>query len=76
MNGDSFQRLGEDTLRLALLVSAELESELSAAQSDTKRARELSAILKDMTALARELNGREAREITVRFVGDAEEGSK
>lgn len=72
MSGGDFERLGEDTLRLALLVSASLGRELAAEDGDTKRARELSAILKDMTGLARELCGQEARELTVRFIGEAE----
>ena len=75
MNAE-FERLGADTLRLALLASAELGRELGAEGGDTKRARELSAILKDMTGLARELCGQEAREITVRFVGETEEDSE
>ena len=75
MTGE-FDRLGAETLQLALMASSELGRELSAEGGDTKRARELSAILKDMTGLARELCGQEAREITVRFVGETGEDSE
>lgn len=76
MRGEEFRRLGEDTLRLALLVSQALSRELGAEDGDTKRARELSAILKDMTGLARELCGEETRELVVRFVGETEEAGE
>ncbi len=75
MTGE-FDRLGAETLQLALMASSELRRELSAEGGDTKRARELSAILKDMTGLARELCGQQAREITVRFLGETEEDSE
>ena len=44
-----------------------LETLLAQAEPDSKRLRELSAVLKDMTALARELRADEARDVTVRF---------
>ena len=68
------RKLGGDTLRLALLASAELERELAAgAEGDTRRAKELSGILKDMAMLGRELRFEEPRAVTVRFVGETEE---
>ena len=71
-----FQKLGTDTLRLALLASAELGRELGAGgEGDTKRAKELSGILKDMAQLARELRYQDARPVTVRFVDETEEAS-
>ena len=71
------RKLGCDTLRLALLASAELEKELAAgAEGDTRRAKELSGILKDMALLGRELRFEEPRPLTVRFVGDTEDLSE
>ena len=70
------RKLGGDTLRIALLASAELEKELAAGEDgDTRRAKELAGILKDMTLLGRELRVEEPRALTVRFVGEAEEMS-
>ncbi len=71
------RKLGSDTLRLALLASVELERELAAGEEgDTRRAKELSGILKDMALLGRELRFEETRPLTVKFVGEAEEMSK
>ena len=71
------RKLGSDTLRLALLASAELERELAAGEEgDTRRAKELSGILKDMALLGRELRCEETRPLTVKFVGEAEEWSE
>ena len=68
------RKLGGDTLRIALLASAELEKELGAGDGgDMRRAKELSGILKDMALLGRELRFEEPRSLTVRFVGEAEE---
>ena len=76
MSARELKKLGSDTLRLALLASEELGRELGAGpEGDTKRAKDLSGILKDMTLLARELRGEEARPVTVRFVDETEEGS-
>ena len=70
------RKLGSDTLRLALLASGELEKELAAGEEgDTRRAKELSGILKDMALLGRELRFEEPRPLTVRFVGEAEDWS-
>ena len=59
---------------------AALEETLAAApgeKRDTKSARDLSAILKDMTALERELNtAGERRGVTVRFEGGTEEAAE
>ena len=74
MGMKELRKLGSDTLRLALLASAELEKELAAGgEGDTKRAKELSGILKDMALLGRELRFEEPRSLTMRFVGEAEE---
>ncbi len=71
------RKLGSDTLRLALLASAELERELTAGEDgDTRRAKELSGNLKDMALLGRELRFEEPQALTVKFVGEAEEMSE
>ena len=76
MSVRELKKLGSDTLRLALLASAELGRELAAGtEGDTKRAKDLSGILKDMALLARELRFEDARPVTVRFADDTEEGS-
>ena len=68
------RKLGCSSLRLALLASEELEKELAAGEEgDTRRAKELSGILKDMALLGRELRFEEPRPLTVRFVGDTED---
>ena len=68
------QTLADSTERIAALAATALEEELSPGEGkrDTKQARDLSAILKDMTALHRELSAEEKRrEVSVRFDGDA-----
>ena len=76
MSARELKKLGSDTLRLALMASAELGRELGAGEEgDTKRAKDLSGILKDMALLARELRFEDARPVTVRFADDTEEGS-
>ncbi len=69
-----YTRLGEDALRLAGMAARELERQL-AEDGDVKKARDLSAILKDMTGLAQQLNAGGAQEITVVFSGDAAEAA-
>ena len=77
MSGGELEQLGRDLPRLALLASEELEKALSEPEgSDVKRAKDLSGILKDLTLLARELRGQEARPVTVRFLGPAEEAAE
>ncbi len=77
MSARELKKLGSDTLRLALMASAELGRELGAGEEgDTKRAKDLSGILKDMTLLARELRFEDARPVTVRFVDETEEAGK
>ena len=74
MGMKELRKLGSDTLRLALLASAELEKELAAGEAgDTRRAKELSSILKDMALLGRELRFEEPRALTVRFADDTED---
>lgn len=57
------------------MATAALEQELCPGpgqKRDTKTARELSGIIKDMVALSRELNGEQNRSLTVRFEGETE----
>lgn len=76
MDENELSRLGRETGALALQASRLLAEELSAGAADTKRARELSAILKDMTGLARELRPGETGGLLVTFTGPAEEMSR
>jgi len=76
MEDNDLSRLSRETGELALMASRLLAEELSGSEADTKRARELSAILKDMTGLARDLRQGESQEVTVRFTGGTEEMSR
>ena len=69
---DERTKIAASTGRIALIAAAALEEMLSAEKRDTKAARDLSGIMKDMLALGKELKTDKAREnITVRFEGDA-----
>ena len=73
MNGASESaRLGEESWALALLVEGWLREALSGPDCDVKRAKELTGMLKDLVTLGRDLGGSAPREITVRFVDEAE----
>ena len=66
------RRLGEDSWELALLADAWLHEAMMGPERDVKRAKELTGMLKDLVTLGRELGGSAPREITVRFVDEAE----
>ena len=73
--------LTHSTERIAALAAAALEEALTPApggKRDTKAARDLSAILKDMTALERELSAEDSRRagVTVRFEGETEKAAE
>ncbi len=65
-------RLAREAEALAGMASRLLAEELSG-PGDTKRAKELSGIFKDMAALSRELGGAGVPTLTVRFEGEAAE---
>ena len=77
---DEREHMAGTTGRIAALAASALEQELSApgeGKRDTKCARDLSAIIKDMVAVQRELSaGRLRRGVTVRFEGETEEASR
>ncbi len=76
MSAKDLKKLGADTLRIALMASAELGRELGAGEEgDIKRAKDLSGIFKDMVQLSRELRVEDAKPVTVRFVDETEDGS-
>ena len=77
MKNKELDTLAKTTGRLALLAAAQLEQKLcpSEGEPDTRTAKELSAIVKDMVALTGQLRGSEPRSITVRFDEDTREGS-
>ena len=75
MNKDDFTALAARMEKLAGLAAAGLEQQMADPEGDSRKARELAAILKDMLGLARELRGDEGRDVVVRFLGDTDAGS-
>jgi len=73
-------QIAAESGRIALLATQEIKKALSVPDGgapDTKTAKELSGVVKDMVALHRELSGeRDARSLTVRFEGDTEAAAK
>ena len=63
--------LAREAGELAGMASRLLARELSG-ETDTKRAKELSGIFKDMAVLSRELSGGGEQTLTVRFEGEGE----
>ena len=59
--------------RAARLALAQMEDALGA--GDSKRAKELSGVLREMLQLYRELLGSTGQSVTVCFVGDSEEAA-
>ena len=74
--GESWRRLGADTRELALRAAALLRETMDVPDCDVKRAKDLTAMVKDLTAISRELGGQEPRELIVSFVGEAEEAAE
>ncbi len=68
-------RLGREAGELAAMASRLLAEELRGG-GDTKRARELSGIFKDMAVLSRELGDGAEQTLTVRFEGGAERAAE
>lgn len=67
--------IAKATGKIALMATAALEQELCPGpgeRRDTKTAKDLSAIIKDMVALSRELGGEKEQAVTVRFEGGTE----
>ena len=60
--------------RAARTALAQVEAAL--AEGDSKRAKELSGVLREMLQLHRELQGAGAQSVTVCFVGDTEEAAE
>jgi len=65
-----------DCAALAAMAAARLESELSAEPCDTKRAKDLSSILKELCALDRELGKLEVQKMIVEFCGETESAAE
>ena len=73
MGEDTLSALAREAGEIALSASAALRGMLAAQdRPDTKSARDLSAIMKDMAALARDLRGG-AAQLRVEFSPEAEE---
>ena len=68
-------RLGREAETLAAKASRLLAEELDQA-GDTKRAKDLSGIFKDMAALARDLGDGGEQTLTVRFEGETESAAR
>ena len=52
------------------------QMEAALAEGDSKKAKELSSVLREMLQLHRELQGTGGQSVTVCFVGDAEEAAQ
>ena len=79
MKNDDIQGLGGAAWRIALLAAEELEQLLagpSDEKTDTKSARELSGIMKDMSVLAKELRLTEKQAMSVVFSEEADSAAK
>ena len=50
--------------------------ETALGEGDSKRAREMTGVLRDMVQLHRELQGGASQSVTVRFVGETEEAAR
>ena len=77
MENSDILRLSRDTGTVALMASAMLQSALSEqGKADTKTAKDLSGIIKDMVALDKELRVSGAdSSVTVRFEGESRDAA-
>ena len=75
MDSEHRSRLGREAGELAALASRLLAEELSGG-GDTKRAKDLSGIFKEMTALARELDAGGEQSLVVRFENGTEQAGE
>ena len=78
-DGGEMRLVAAETGRIALLAAEEIKKALLAAPGespDTKTARDLSAIVKDMVAINRELGGEGRREIRVSFSDETERAAR
>ena len=75
MNNEERNALAGRLERLAALTAGRLEEQLTGAETESRRGRETLGMLKDLLALAKELRTDEARDVVVRFVDGAEQGS-
>ena len=75
MNNEERNALAGRLERLAALTAGRLEEQLTGAETESRRGRETLGMLKDLLALAKELRTDEARDVVVRFVDGAEDGS-
>lgn len=74
MDRQEMRELARQTGRLARVAAGRLERELGDDGGDMKTAKDLSAILKDLSALALQLDAGESRDVTVRFL-DGSDGA-
>lgn len=64
----------ERVRRAAREALTQLETALG--EGDSKRAREMTGVLRDMVQLHRELQGGASQSVTVRFVGETEDAAR
>ena len=64
----------ERVCRAARAALTQLETALG--EGDSKRAREMTGVLRDMVQLHRELQGGASQRVTVRFVGETEDAAR
>ncbi len=52
------------------------QAEAALAEGDSRKARELTGVMREMMQLLRELQGGESQSVTVCFIGDTEEAAR
>ena len=75
MNNQERNALAALLERLAAQTAGQLEALMAGPEAQGKKPRETLGMLKDLLALAKELRTDEARDVVVRFVDEAEDGS-
>ena len=71
MDNEQLTELAGRMERLAAQAALGLEQQMAEPAADTRKARELAGVLRDLLGLARELRGDEGRPVTVAFLGDS-----
>ena len=76
MDNNELAGLAERMERLAAQAARGLEQQMAEPAADTRKARELAAILRDLLALTRELRGEDGRPVIVEFVGASADAAR
>ena len=75
MNNEERNALAALLERLAAQTAGQLEALMAGPEAQGRKPREVLGMLKDLLALAKELRCDEARDVVVRFVDKADQGS-